>query len=164
MAVKPKAKTTKKREQVRPSTATGKRKPSPRKHHSDAKRAAIIAALLTGQGVSQIADDLKVNHSTVSNYKRQLTPEQINELNQKRAGRLDDLLWSHLESNFAAMRAITKHVQSEKYIQRQDPSDLAVLFGVIDDKSIRILDAIERARNPQRRDDDAEGTERSAGD
>lgn len=151
------------RRKVRPSKATGKRTPSPRRHHSEEKRAAVIAALLTGQGVTQIARDLKIPAETVSNYKRALTPEQITELNAKRAGRLDDLLFEHLEASFAAQRAILTHVQSPKYIQRQNPADLAVFLGVSNDKTVRILDAIERARSP-RRDDAAEDTEHPASD
>jgi DNA-binding IclR family transcriptional regulator len=152
-----------KRKQGRPSKATGKRRPTPRPHHPKGTREAVIAALLTGQGVGEIARDLKLPDSTVRNYKRELSATQIAELNQKRAQQLDDMLWDHIEATFAAQKAILTHVQSPKYIQRHNPSDLAVFVGVTNDKAIRILDAIERARSP-RRDDSAEDTEHPASD
>jgi hypothetical protein len=136
----------KKATKPRPSKATGKRRPSLRPKRGDAQKAAVIALLLEGCSPTEIEKKLKIPESTVRNWKRELTPDQLAKLNEKRAGRLDEMLWDHLESNFAAMKAITTHVQSKEYIQGHDPDAVAVLYGVINDKNIRVLDAIERAR------------------
>jgi hypothetical protein len=136
----------KKATKPRPSTSTGKRRSTKRPRRGDNQKAAVVALLLEGMTPTQIERKLKVPKQTVANYKRALTPEQIRQINTKRAGELDEMLWAHLRSNFAAMDAITTHVQSEKYINGQDADAVAVLYGVINDKSVRILDAIERAR------------------
>lgn len=136
--------------------AQKKRKPVKRPHRGDAQKAAVIALLLEGCTPTEIQKRLKVPESTARNYRRELTADQLTKLNEKRAGRLDDMIFEHLDANFTAMRAIAQHVQSPRYIQRQDADALAVLFGVINDKSVRILDALERARSPQ-----ADGTEES---
>lgn len=139
------SRTTKRAKRKRPSQSRGIRKATEHPRRGDAQKAAIIALLLEGCGATEIERRMGVPESTVRNYKRELTADQLASINEKRAGRLDEILWDHLESNFAAMKAITTHVQSEEYIQRQDPDALAVFFGVTHDKSVRILDAIERA-------------------
>lgn len=154
-----KAKMLKKRQQKRPSKSRGIRTPTPRPHRSDAQRAAIIALLLTGCTPVEIEKTLKVPESTVRNYRRELTPEQIAALNEKRANELDDLLWENIRAAFAAQHAILTHVQSQGYIQRQDPDALAVFYGVVDDKKVRILEAVERASGRTGSSDDTSSGE-----
>lgn len=115
------------------------------KQHSDEVRAQIMAALLAGQGVSEVAAQYKIPDSTVSDL-RKLLESQFGELRTKKGTELEELLFGYLKSNLAALDAQAKVVSEREYIIKQPADSLAVLHGVMADKSIRLLEAIERAR------------------
>jgi transposase-like protein len=116
------------------------------KTHSDETRAAVMAALLTGQGVSEIAAEYKLPESSVRNWKRQLSSEQLAEVSAKKGERLETLLFDYLTTVLSTLQKQAEIVGTEAYIRKQPADSLAVLHGVMADKAIRILEAAERGR------------------
>lgn len=110
------------------------------KKHSDDLQARVMAALLAGAGVVEIARELNLPHNTVSNYKSQIPEDKLDELRHKKGARLDDLVYDYLTQNLETLRAQSKAVSDEKYIQKQPAGELATLHGVMADKTIRLLE------------------------
>ncbi|MGL4641074.1 MAG: hypothetical protein ACRCVX_15265 [Shewanella sp.] len=103
--------------------------------HSDDVKASVMAALLSGQSVTAVAEDYKMPQQTVSRLKAKL-----GELSVKKE--IPDLVAELLETNLNALKNIAEQSGRENYIKEQSASDIAVLYGVIADKSFRILTAI----------------------
>ena len=109
--------------------------------HSDETNAAVEAALLTGQGVTEVARSYNLPKSTVSRIKNELLPEQLAQVGTERGKRIESLLFAFLESGLTALAAQGRVAADEKWIKQFPPQQLAVLYGVMADKMVRIIEA-----------------------
>lgn len=107
-----------------------------------------MASLLAGQGVCEIAAQYNLPESTVTEWKSTLSLEQFVEIRRKKGEKIERLLFSYLTQTLETLEAQAKVVSEREYIVKQPADSLAVLHGVMADKSIRLLEAIERARIP----------------
>jgi hypothetical protein len=99
-----------------------------------------MAALLAGQGVNVTARDYRLPKATVQRWKVEA---------RAAAGRSDDigaLLMGYLKSGLATLREQHVTMRDPAYLRTQSAGDLAVLHGVLMDKVIRLLEALEPPR------------------
>ena len=115
------------------------------KAHSEETKAAVMAALLTGQGVTEVATAYKLDPSVVSRWKGQLRPDQLQEVATKKGEQIEGLLFGYIEANLVALRAQANVAADESYLKRFPPQQLAVLHGVMADKAVRLLEALTGA-------------------
>jgi transposase-like protein len=113
-------------------------------------RGAVMAALLTGQSVSSIAKQYNLPKGTVSEWKQKAHELAGGRGNtDPKKAQLGALLLDYLGEALKTLRKQVIAVGDENYIKQQPASEIAVLHGVIADKSIRLLEALA--------DDEAEG-------
>ena len=108
-----------------------------RKVYDPEVRAAAMAALLAGQGVNDVARAYRLPPSTVSRWKRNARAE---------AGRTEevgDLLLIYLKENLTTLQRQSVFFRDREWLLSQCASDAAVLHGVLADKTIRLLEAME---------------------
>jgi transposase-like protein len=112
--------------------------------YDDQKRAAVLAALLAGQSVSQVARDYSVSRAAVINWrdKSGIRPAPVT---QQKADEIGALVSDVLTNLLTTVSVLAEHSRNEEWFNRQDAADVAVLAGVFTDKSIRILEALESA-------------------
>lgn len=111
-----------------------------RRNYSEETKAAVMAALISGQGVSQVAREYKIPKGTVSDWKRNAIPDDPTQ--KKDIGLL---LLGYLETNLETLRAQAEQFRDRSWLSRQNAADLAVLHGVMTDKAIRLLEAMSNA-------------------
>lgn len=116
---------------------------------SDTK-AAVMAALLTGQGVNEIAAQYKVPKQTVSRWKDELPAGQIG----TKKDRIDGLLLGYLESNLETLRIQSEFFRDKAWLEKQGAGEAAVLHGVLTDKSVRLLEALNAGQQRQQEEPD----------
>lgn len=107
--------------------------------HPPEIRAEVMSCLLQGQGVTTVAKQYDIPTSTVSRWKRKAREE---------AGRTDDvgeLLLEYLTANLTTLRAQAERFRDPEWLSEQDAADVAVLHGVLTDKAVRLLEAMEAA-------------------
>jgi CO dehydrogenase/acetyl-CoA synthase epsilon subunit len=112
----------------------------------DDKKAVVIAALLTGQGVNQVAAAYKVPKSSVSRLKKLIPKEKLEQVGTQKGENIADLIAKNLESSFAAIQNILDQTGNAEWLNKQPASDLATFLGVTSDKVFRVLEAIENAQ------------------
>ncbi len=115
------------------------------KQKDDHTRAAVLAALLAGQRVSEVASEFKLPHSTVSRWKKSLSPDKLDEVGRKKEEDFNGLIGAYLKETLTTLRAQTKFFRNETWLKKQTATELAVLHGVQADKAFSLLEAIERA-------------------
>jgi transposase-like protein len=115
------------------------------KQTSDETRAAVIAALLAGQGVCEVASQFNLPKSTVSRLRAEIPAVQLEQLGTKKQQDFGELLADYLQETIITLKAQARFFRNEKWLAQQSASDVAVLHGVQTDKTIRLLEAIERA-------------------
>ena len=106
------------------------------KHHEPEIRAAVMSALLSGQGVSEVAREYRLPESTVSRWKKEARRE---------AGLTDDvgrLLLEYLTANLATLQAQAVAFRDPVWLKEQPAGEVGVLHGILCDKSIRLLEAL----------------------
>jgi transposase-like protein len=115
--------------------------------YDDQKRAAVLAALLAGQSVHQVARDYAIDRATVIRWRNsaglgrtRVPPEKVDEIGELVNDVLNNLL--------TTVSVLAERARNEEWFNRQDAADVAVLAGVFTDKSIRILEALESAGAP----------------
>jgi transposase-like protein len=118
-----------------------------RQSYSDETKAAVMAALLEGQSVSLVAKEYKIPQSTVSNWKAQSQFKDI--IGDKKKERLGDLLLNYLQTNLNTLTAQSEVFADAVWLKSQTASELAVLHGVIADKTIRLLEAFSADEGEQ---------------
>src|ERR1051326_2575105 len=104
-----------------------------------------MASLLAGQGVAEVSAQYNLPDSTVSDLKACLESE-FGDLRTKKGKEIEELLFKYLKSNIQALDGQARVVSEREYIRKHPADSLAVLHGVMAEKSIRLLEAIERAR------------------
>lgn len=118
---------------------------APRKtRYSPETKAAVLAALLEGQGASKVAADFKLPEGTVKAWAsrtrhgaselRSVAPERRDEIGQ--------LLIDYLHVNLTTLYAQAVVFSDPDWLKKQSASEAAVLHGVMTDKSIRLLEAL----------------------
>lgn len=112
------------------------------KPHSDETKAAVMAALLAGQGVTEVAREFSLDESTVRNWKRTIAKETLTKINAKKGDRLAELTFGYLEGLLVSLTEQVGHVKTAEYVTKQPASEIAVLHGVMADKAFRLLSAL----------------------
>lgn len=105
--------------------------------HDPEVRAAAMAALLAGQGVLQVAAEYKLPKATVSRWRQEARAE---------AGRSEDvgaLLLDYLSESLETLRAQAVAFRDPEWLHRQDASEAGVLHGILCDKAVRLLEALD---------------------
>lgn len=116
-----------------------------RAHKPDTK-AQVIAALLLGASVMEVARELGLPQQTVSNYKSGIPPDKLGEFGTKKGERLDELVYSYMVTNLSALQKQAEVASELDYIKKQPAGELATLHGVMADKICRLLEAVSRSR------------------
>lgn len=125
------------------------------KAHSDETKAAVMAALLTGQGVSEVATRYKLDPSVVSRWRKQIPAADLQQVATEKGAHIEGLLFDYLGANLRALKAQAVVASDESYLKRYPPQQIAVLHGVMADKGIRLLESLsgnEEAGDSEGRD------------
>jgi len=111
-----------------------------KRDYDDATKAAVMAALLTGQSAAAVAKEYKLPASTVRNWKREASLDSGLATGQKE--RIGELIIDNLETALETSRTMLRAFADEDWLRKQEASQLAVLYGVISDKLFRVLEAL----------------------
>lgn len=114
-----------------------------RRSYSNEEKAAVMAALLAGQSVSEVADEYKIPEGTVKGWSSKLDRDPSVPTTKKEE--IGDLLVESLRENIETIRYISEKIRNEDWILKQDAASLATLFGVKMDKAIKVIEAFGEA-------------------
>jgi transposase-like protein len=121
--------------------------------HDEATKAAVMAALLTGQSINYVAKEYKIPRGTVASWSRELQRDHT--VSYEKRERIGELIIDNVEAELRTMIAMQNVFTDEKWLKRQRASELAVLYGVIKDKNMRVLEALPNASDGPDSDDEA---------
>lgn len=113
--------------------------------HSDQTRGAALAALLEGQGISEVARRYKLPTSTVRDLKKTIDSEEFAKVREKKQDSLAALIEAHLHTSLKAATNIASQTENADWRNKQDADKLGVFYGILTDKAVRILEAAETA-------------------
>lgn len=116
-----------------------------RKTYSEETKAAVMAALLSGQSQYSVAQEYNIPTGTINGWwRREGLAEGRAFGNPEQQEEIGDLLMTYLR---ASLRTLTSQVElfgDTAWLKKQGASELAVLHGVQTDKAIRLLEAMSQ--------------------
>lgn len=118
------------------------------KYPADVK-GAVMAALLAGQAVDEVAKAYNIPYRTVYEWQNSLTEDEFRQVQNKKRDEIGALLMGYLRETLITLKAQAIYFRNETWLSKQSAADVAVLHGVACDKGIRLLEAIERAAQAQ---------------
>ena len=107
--------------------------------YSEETKAAVLAALLAGQSINSVAREYKIPKGTVSAWKNRGVAKKAT---QKKIDSIGELLVSYLQTTLRTLQKQAEIFGDETWLKKQTASDAAVLHGVMTDKSVRLLEAM----------------------
>ena len=109
--------------------------------YSDEQKAAVMAALLAGQSVREVAREYHIPHSTVAGWSAKMNRQQVADPATKKE--LGALILEYLHEVLGTLILQQTVFRDEGWLRKQQASELAVLHGVLTDKAIRLLEAFD---------------------
>jgi len=119
---------------------------------SDEIRAQALADLQAGCTVTDVSMRYDLGKATVSRLKNELGPETLEQIGTNRIETIGELVEKHLRASLKAATSVANQCNDRRWIEKQSAKDLAVFYGVVSDKAIRVLEASERARDKHEAD------------
>lgn len=101
-----------------------------------------MAALLAGQSISDVARQFSLSRNTVKAWRAALgigSPK----VDQKRIDDFGELVARYLRQNLTTLAVQAEHFRDLGWLKVQEASQAAVLHGVLTDKAIRLLEALQ---------------------
>ena len=109
-------------------------------------KASVMAALMSGQGVPEIAKEYEMPASTIRSWKsRQFQGASVAYVATEKKEQVGDLLIEYLRANLETLRIQVQFFRTLEWLEKQPAADLAVLHGVMTDKAVRLLEALSKA-------------------
>lgn len=108
--------------------------------YDDGTRGAALAALLAGNTPRRVAEEHGIPLNTVKSWRRRLKRGEIAILHPKKGN--DGLMYSYIESVLRSLIAQSSVVQDRQWIHRQSAGGVALLYGVVFDRTIRSLELL----------------------
>lgn len=112
-----------------------------RRQYSEEQRAAVMAALLAGQSISEAAGQYGVPIGTVKGWSRGTDRPRV-QLDASTKNEIGELLLAYVRKALTTLTAQLEVFADGVWLRKQGASDLAVLHGVGTDKVIRLLEAM----------------------
>ena len=121
---------------------------SKRKEYDAATKAAVMAALLAGQGTEEVATAYKIPKGTIDSWRaRMKTAPALALLASEKRDAIGSLLIDYLHANLTTLRSQQVVFGDREWLSKQDAGQVAVLHGVMTDKAIRLLEALGGVAN-----------------
>ena len=114
--------------------------------YSPETKAAVMAALLEGQGAHRVAADFKLPEGTVKTWRARMKAAdgsaKASSVEPQKREEIGDLLIQYLHANLSTLRKQQAVFGDPEWLAKQNAADVAVLHGVMTDKAIRLLEAL----------------------
>lgn len=120
-----------------------------RAQYSDELKATAMAALLSGQSINVVAEKYNIPRGTISAWatrERNALRGDPGVLDGEQRERIGGLIIDNAEAMLETTKEMMDVFKNKKWLERQSASEVAVLFGVIADKTYRLLEALPDAR------------------
>ena len=108
-----------------------------RREYSEETKTAVLSALLAGQSISSVAKEYKIPKGTVGYWKNNMESE----LPTQKSERIGNMILDLLSQELQTLRIMAEVFADKDWLKEQSASELAVLYGVMQDKSFRKLEA-----------------------
>ncbi len=117
--------------------------------YSPQVKAQVLAALAVGESAHRAAERFGVPRTTVRRWRRDLWAHVANGP-QKKEGVLGEQLLDYLSESIETQRAQAAFMRDPEWLLKQNAAGLAMLFGTVFDKTVRMLGGLQPGGGSER--------------
>ena len=113
--------------------------------YADETKAAVMAAILVGQSVTQVETAYEIPKRTVSNWERkgwEAAADGFGASEGLTQVELGVLVLDYLRARLKAPCRQAELFSNKEWPQQQSTTEVAILHGVMTDKAVRLLEAL----------------------
>ena len=111
--------------------------------HDSGTKAAVLAAIMAGQAVAEVARQFSVDRTTIFRWRASAGLSDATPLQRKKWDEIGELLFDYLRENLTTLSVQADHFRDRDWLKTQPAGEVANLHGVLVDKAVRILTALE---------------------
>lgn len=119
-----------------------------RRQYPDELKASVMASLLMGQSIHIVAEKYNIPKGTVARWastERNAMRGDSMMVNGDQRERVGHLIIDNVEAMLETTKEMMDVFKDKDWLKEQSASEVAVLFGVIADKTYRLLEALPDA-------------------
>lgn len=116
-----------------------------RREYPEELKAVALAALLNGQSVNVVAEKYNIPSGTIKSWatrERNALRGNDSVVTEDQQERIGHLIIDNVEAMLQTTKEMLDVVRDKTWLEKQTASEVAVLFGVISDKTFRLLEAL----------------------
>jgi hypothetical protein len=113
----------------------------------------VRAMLIAGEAPKDIEEVTGLSRASISRIKQALPDDVFLQVQETKFIRLQDKITDHLEHAVDAMSSILTQFDDPVWRETQDAQALATAYGIIADKSVRIIEGVEAANIARENED-----------
>lgn len=116
-----------------------------RTQYPDELKATVMAALLSGQSINVVAEKYSIPRGTVAAWatrERNAMRGDNSMVTSSQRERIGELVIDNIEAMLETTKEMQDVLKDKTWLKKQSASEVAVLFGVIADKTYRLLEAL----------------------
>lgn len=126
-----------------------------KREYNNETKAAVLAALMEGQSINAVAKAYKIPKGTVSSWQKR-EGEKLDEVRHDAASQLSGgqakteiggLFATYLTTSLMSLIGMAKVMGDQAYLKTQGIEGIAMGFGVMTDKVVRVVEAMNRDKS-----------------
>ncbi len=115
--------------------------------HSPETKATALAALATGESVSSVARRLGISRTTASMWRDAAGLNETTGVVHEKKAAIGEQVYRYLEDSIETLDGQVREMRDPVWLQQQSAAALAMLHGVLFDKTARMLAALQPSSN-----------------
>ena len=133
------------------SKGSNPKKKAPRRARYTAEtKAAVLAALLTGQGIDQVAREYKLPEGTVKGWKSKMKSGETPRTTPVQRADMGDLLLEYLKESLTTLKIQQATLfRDSSWLAKQGAAEMGTLHGIGVDKVARLMELLSGDSPPE---------------
>lgn len=114
------------------------------REYSPEVKASVMAALIAGQSLRQVARETGIPKGTIEHWGNEAKRlAGVSTVSDSKKEQIQELLIDLFIAKIQSQISLAEHAGDKTWLKKQDASAVAMLLGVSDDKLIRMLEKYE---------------------
>ena len=106
-------------------------------------KAAALAALATGDSLNGVARRMGIPKTTLIRWRDVAGVPRPDQTGLQKKQELGEQLFGYLQESITTLGFLVRFTRDESWLKKQSAADVAVLYGVLADKTVRILQGLQ---------------------
>lgn len=106
-------------------------------------KATALAAVATGESLNSVARRTGIPKTTLIRWRDAAGLPKADQTGLEKKQELGEQLFGYVQESITTLEFLVKFSRNQAWLEKQSADQVAVLFGVLADKTVRVLGALQ---------------------